>query len=81
MLLFRQLAENLADPKGRSVLKLTHVVIPDKFLRTPDDYSDLEDEDDDEEDDEDPEAAFEETTTVLTSLTAGRVSTLPSYLQ
>lgn len=79
LVLSSQLAEDLADPKGRSVLKLTHVVIPDKFLKTPDDYSDLEDEEEDEdEDEEDPEAAFEDTTVVLTSLTAGRVrSTLP----
>jgi hypothetical protein len=57
--------EELADPNGRSVIKLAY-----KALKPDDD----DDEDEDEEDDDD-ENGTPDTTTILTALTAGKVCT------
>jgi hypothetical protein len=62
------LAEDLADPSGRSVVKLTHEVIPaSRFGQAGEDD---EDEEDEEKEDDDVEMQ----TVVVTSLTAGKVS-------
>lgn len=57
------LGDALADPNGRSIVKITY--------NTPAPH-DSDDEDEDEED-EDEEPALKEVTTVLCSLTAGKV--------
>ncbi|KAL7409401.1 hypothetical protein BDY24DRAFT_403322 [Mrakia frigida] len=62
------LGELLADPTGRSVLKLTHEVIPAK--RFQDGY--VSGEDSEEEDEEEEEGDVEMTEIVVTSLTAGK---------
>jgi hypothetical protein len=65
------LGEDLADASGRSVLKLTHEVIPAKRFQDGGYISGEESEEEDEEEEDDD---VEMTTIVVTSLTAGKVS-------
>lgn len=68
------LGEDLADASGRSVLKLTHEVIPAKRFQDGGYISGEESEEEDEEEEDDD---VEMTTIVVTSLTAGKVSSQP----